>query len=271
MKMKILSKAKAFGLIFSMTLLSITGCNEEFSDGTAARVRVAAAELGSIIDARFGAEGLNLDGAQMAAAVSKLLEATNFSNTGTVRTTLTLTSTGATQGDVDAALLSAFDIFFIGYLNDNSLNAFTAAELTAFQDWVIGGGILIVTCDEANYDAVCEAFGYPSTTPATPPTIPAATGIGHDVFDGSFGAVASIAMSGTSGFYATTTDAVILGEDSAVAPNATLLERQMGTGTVIFLSDVDMISDNTVSAGTGIANDNDRFLGNLFEYATGLL
>ncbi|VAW75092.1 hypothetical protein MNBD_GAMMA15-1914 [hydrothermal vent metagenome] len=267
--MKIPSKLPAFGLFLSMTLLSVTGCNEEFPDN--APVRVLAAELGSIVDARFGGEGLNLDGAQMAVAISKLLEVTNFSAAGTVRTTITLTSTGANPGDVDATLLSAFDIFFIGYLNDNSPNAFTAAELTAFQDWVNIGGILIVTCDEANYDAVCEAFGYPSTTAATPPTVPAATGIGHDSFAGSFGAVASIAMSGTSGFFATTTDAIILGEDSAVAPNATFLEKQVGLGTVIFLSDVDMISDNTLSAGTGFTNDNDRFLGNLFEYVTGLL
>ena len=51
-----------------------------------------------------------------------------------------------------------------------------------------------------------------------------------------------------------------------VAPHATVLQQSIGSGRALFLSDVDMISNASVSAGTGIANNNDRF-GNLFAFA----
>ncbi|RLA18671.1 MAG: hypothetical protein DRQ56_07025 [Gammaproteobacteria bacterium] len=229
-------------------------------------------KLGSINDARFGGAGWNLDGVQMVTTVAKLLEPANFSSTGTVKTAINITSTGANQGDVNAVLLSAFDIFFIGWLSDSSPNAFTAAELAALENWVMGGGVLIVTCDDSTHDAVCEYLGYPSTASATPPTVPAAAGVGHALFDGSFGTVTSVLMTGATGSIPNTVGATVLGEDSTSgSPRATILEKQVGAGTIMFMSDIDMITNyGELSAGTGINNDNDRLLGNLFEYAISL-
>lgn len=43
-----------------------------------------------------------------------------------------------------------------------------------------------------------------------------------------------------------------------------MLCTAIGSGKAVFFTDVDLISNNTLSTGTGITNDNDVFLGNLF-------
>ena len=252
-------------LFFAITTLLLAACGGGGNDDA----RVATAEVGSVKDARFGGEGWSLDGTHMVTTREKLLARENFSLSGTVKTSIKITDT----------LLSNFDIFFIGYLDDFSANAFTPAELDAFSAWVTGGGILIVTCDDSNHKAVCEKFGYPPTDDAiSPPTIPAEADVLHPIFDGPFGSVAEIGMSPNYGYFMQTDKATILGVDKNPQPShATILEKQVGTGRVIFLSDVDMITDypegreKSLSTGTGIITDNDRFLGNLFAYVTGLI
>jgi len=50
-------------------------------------------------------------------------------------------------------------------------------------------------------------------------------------------------------------------------PHATVLLQTAGSGRALFLSDVDMISNFSLSAGAAISNNNDRFLANLFAFA----
>jgi hypothetical protein len=266
--MKIL---KFFGLLFSF-LLFIPACGTGIGwDGAVVGVATTY-EVGSIADSRFRT-GTTLDGAAMTATRNKLLAPDNFGQNGTVPSAINITDTASTQGSITAALLSNFDVFFIGSLNDTNPNAFTAGELNALQDWVRNnGGVLIITCDDSSFDDVCEFFGYPASSSGITPTVPAAAGVGHPLFDGAFGTVASVSMGGVKGFFPTTTDAEVLGEDSAGTPAATVIERQIDNGWIIFLSDVDMITElGGISAGTEILNDNDRFLGNLFDYAAGIL
>jgi hypothetical protein len=74
-------------------------------------------------------------------------------------------------------------------------------------------------------------------------------------------------MQFTQGFFPSANGATVLGQDSSVVPNATVMVQTLGSGRALFLSDVDMIANFTVSAGNAISNNNDRFLANLFAFA----
>jgi hypothetical protein len=224
-----------------------------------------AIEVGSIADSRFDGIGWTLDGEYMGATRDKLLATSNFGSGGTVPEAVNITDVA---GTIDYTVLSQFDVFFIGYLSDDSGAAFSNAELVAFQDWVSAGGTMVITCDDADFDAVCEAFGLvPSASDATPPVTPTVAGSSHAVFDGPFGMPASLEMSGTQTYFDDIGGFTILARDQDLNP--IVLEDQIGSGRVIAFTDVDMISSYTLSEGTGIDNDNDKFLGNLFAYLAG--
>jgi hypothetical protein len=226
---------------------------------------VAALKLGSVANTRFQ-QNWTLDGSQMQNTRDKLLNPANFGASGTFPRAVRITDTAAAPGAIDAALLSAFDVFFIGYLNDDSANAFTPGELAAMQDWVAAGGTLIVTCDESGYDAVCAHFGHPASTSAVDPMVPVGEGVAHPIFNGPFGAVPQFNMFGTHGFFTTTAGATLLAQDSSGSARPVFLIKQVGAGWVILFADVDIIA-NAASSGDGITSDNDRVLGNLFAFA----
>jgi IPTL-CTERM motif len=174
-------------------------------------------------------------------------------------------------GSVTGSLLANFDVFFIGYLDDANVNAFTPAELSAMQAWVNGGGTMIITCDDSNYDAVCASFGHPATggSPGINPIVPTAAGSAHALFNGPFGTVTAINEVGTRGAFTSTTGATVLAQDSTPGtPLPVVLVQQIGAGRVVFLADVDLIA-NGLSAGATITNQNDQFLGNLFAFVGG--
>lgn len=220
-----------------------------------------AIEVGSIADSRFQT-GWTLDGSAMTITRAKLLATSNFGPLGTVGEAINITDVA---GPITPTALSTFDVFFIGYLYDSSPNAFSAEELQAMQDWVAAGGTMVITCDEDLYEAVCNAFGpIPSAVAAGPPVVPTVAGSTHPVFDGPFGTPDELAMSGSTFFFSETAGFTVLGEDQAGEP--VVLEDAIGAGRVIVFTDVDIISDDTLSDGSGISNDNDRFLGNVFAY-----
>ena len=227
-------------------------------------------QVGSVTTTRFPTDW-TLNGSQMCNTRAKLLNAANFGTGGTVPRAIVITDTAAAVGSVTASLLAPFNVFFIGYLQDSSVNAFTAAELSAFQTWVNAGGTMIVTCDSSSYDAVCAFLGHPASSgsPSINPIVPTAAGAVHPIFTAPFGAVAAINMVGTQGAFVTATPATVLAQDStAGTPLPTVLIQSFGAGRIVFLSDVDLIA-NGVSAGATITTANDRFLGNLFAYTGG--
>ena len=222
---------------------------------------VFAIEVGSIADSRFES-GWTLDGSEMTSTRAKLLATSNFGPLGTVGEAINITDVA---GPINLTSLSTFDVFFIGYLPDDDPDAFSAGELQAMQDWVAAGGTMVITCDDSNYDAVCTAFGpTPSASGAAPPVVPTVAGSTHPVFDGPFGTPGGLDMSGTALYFGNTAGFTVLGEDQAAQP--VVLENAIGAGRVIIFTDVDIISNDTLSGGTGIVTDNDRFLGNLFAY-----
>lgn len=220
-----------------------------------------AIEVGSISGLRFP-DGWTLDGEEMTDTRSKLLASSNFGTLGTVAEAITLTELSA---PITTTALSTFDIFFIGYLEDADPDAFSTGELNAFELWVEAGGTMIITCDEVDYDAVCEKFGpVPSASNAAPPAMPTDAGLMHPIFDGPFGVVSELGMFGTRKYFENTAGFTVLAEDQS--GNPIVLESQVGAGRVVVFTDVDMISNDGLSDGPGISNDNDRFLGNLVAY-----
>ena len=220
-------------------------------------------KVASVLSSR-GGTAWTLDGSNMTESRAKLLNAANFGVGGTVATPITITDTAGASGSINAALLANFNVLFIGYFANGT---FTPAELTAIQTWVNGGGALIATCDSGSFADVCTAFGHTPTTQATSPVVPTVIGSTHPVFAGPFGTAPSIGMMFTQGFFPSAGGATVIGQDSFTPPNATVLVQTLGSGRAVFLSDVDMIANFTVSAGSAISNNNDRFLANLFAFA----
>ncbi|HEV8439115.1 MAG TPA: hypothetical protein VGT40_13555 [Methylomirabilota bacterium] len=250
----------------ALSIVMLAGC----IGGLAPESALAAVlRVGSVANSRFGTDW-TLDGSEMQNTRAKLQNPINFGPGGTVPFSIAITDTAATTGSITTALLANFDVFFIGWLDDANPNAFTGAELAALQTWVNGGGVLILTCDDPNHDTGCASFGYPVNNSAQNPMVPAGVGIGHPIFAGPFGAVASFNMSGNQGFFTTTTGATVLAQDSSIAHHPVFLTRFLGAGRVILFADVDIVA-NAASGGSAISTDNDRVLGNLFAYAAGVL
>jgi hypothetical protein len=225
-------------------------------------------QVGSISTTRFP-YGWTLDGVEMANTRAKLLNPANFGPGGTYPRAIVITDTAAAVGSVTAETLAPFDVFFIGYLEDTDAHAFTAGELAAFQAWVEAGGTMVITCDDSDYDAVCAHFGFPAAPdgPAQNPIVPTAAGAAHPLFNGPFGAIPSVNMTGTRGAFTATAGATILAQDStAGTPLPAVLVKNVGAGRVILMADVDLLA-NAASDGETITTNNDRFIGNVFAFA----
>jgi len=225
-------------------------------------------ELGSIASARFDTTW-TLDGEDMEEARAKLLEALNFSpGGGDVPYDVAITDTA---GPIDSTLLADFDVFFIGYLADGHVNAFSAAELDAFYDWVEAGGAMLITCDNSGHDAVCARFGSPVTGEGDTLVDASGPGFGHPALVGPFGPVRQV----TAQFDIATFDEPADGDvvlRSALSRDPMGIVREIGDGRVLLLGDVDMLSDFTLTNDNlaDIASANDALLGNAIAWLAGV-
>jgi len=117
--------------------------------------------VGSVAASRSGSNGWTLDGFNMPTTLAKLSSSDNFGPTGTYSSQLLITHVAST---LDEATLANFDVFFIGWWQDNT---FSAAELNALFDWVNAGGNLIATSDDTSHDDVVGRFGFPNQNGGT--------------------------------------------------------------------------------------------------------
>jgi len=223
------------------------------------------AVVGSVADARFG-DNWTLDGTDMVDTRAKILQATNFGPGGTYPEALTIMDIA---GAITPAVLTNIDVFFVGFFDDASVNAFTANEENALIQWVTNGEIIILTCDSSTFDQLCTAFGHPNDGTGSSPFNVEATQVNHPLFNGPFGSMTTINAAGSIGYFATPNGATVLARESSGSAFPAIMEQTMGSGLVLLLGDVDTISTfgGFLSAGTGISTDNDKFLGNLFAYA----
>lgn len=218
----------------------------------------------SIADARFGS-GWTLDGGAMTTTRSKLLETTSFGPTGVIGRQIVIEDSAAT---ITPALLAGVEIVFIGYLSDTSPNAFSNSELNALENFVTSGGSLLVTCDAANYDAVCSRFGFPIVDYGGTLQSAAGAGFNHPALVGPFGAVRQVTASGSIGNFANSVGGtVLLRSDTGGRPIA--LAERVGSGRVLALGDVDLISNYGLSSGTGFSTPNDVLLLNAIAWLAG--
>lgn len=220
--------------------------------------------LGSIDAARFDGATWTLNGTDMEEARAKLLDTDNFGASGVVGRDVVITDTAAA---IDGTLLANFDVFFIGYLDDDNVNAFTPAELDAFSDWVAGGGAMLITCDDSDYDAVCARFGAPATGFGTQLVVASGPGFGHPALDGPFGPVRQFTAQGSIAAFDEPGDGAVLARSLDGAPM--LIARQYGDGRVLFFSDVDFVADRSLTDGTDLPSANDALLGNAIAWLAG--
>lgn len=215
-------------------------------------------EVLSIADSRVQT-GWTMDGSALVDhAVPKLLNPANFGAGGTLDGDINITSTA---DPITAALLSNYDLLYIGFLFDGTL---TASELLEIGNWVNAGGKMIITADDPNFDDVAEYFGHPTTTQGNGTYVPAAGQSSHPIFDGPFGTISSFSGALTLGFFNTTAGATVIAED--LAGNATILEKFVGAGHLMIIGDICTHSINTLTFGGTITSDNDKYLGNLFAH-----
>ncbi len=212
--------------------------------------------LGSTTAARIGA--WTLDGAAMTDTRAKLESPANFGVDGTFPVEIQITDVAST---LTPAVLAPFDAYFAGYQADGTLSA---SEETALMNWVSDGGRLILGCDDTFTDEICEAFGRSLGGVITPPTLPAPGQSGELPFTGPFGVASTLANHSNGSYFASAAGGLVLAVDSMARP--VVIADFLGDGLVIYLSDIDLISNATLSNGATIHpdNDNDAFLGNLF-------
>jgi hypothetical protein len=220
--------------------------------------------LGSIDAARFGGATWTLNGTDMEEARAKLLAAGNFGDSGTVGRAVVITDTAAA---ITSGLLNSLDVFFIGYLSDEHANAFTAAELNAFFEWVEDGGAMLVTCDSEDYDAVCARFGAPASGFGTNLVDASGPGFGHPALDGPFGAVRQFTAQGDIAAFPEGSPGVVVARSQDRAPM--VIARRIGDGRVLLITDVDMLSDYTLTDYIDLPSPNDVLLGNAIAWLAG--
>ena len=230
----------------------------------AAALSAQTIRLGSIDAARFDAATWTLNGTDMEEARAKLLDTDNFGASGVVGRDVAITDVAA---EITGTLLGDFDVFFIGYLYDAAAGAFTAAELDAFHAWVEGGGAMLVTCDDSDYDAVCARFGAPATGFGTQLVNASGPGFGHPALDGPFGPVRQFTAQFDIAAFDEPADGTVLARSLGRAPM--VIARTLGSGRVLLLSDVDMLSDYTLTDDTDLPSANDALLGNAIAWLAG--
>lgn len=226
-----------------------------------------AKNLGSIASSRFGTL-YTLDGGLLTNARAKLLNPANFGPGGTVNDPIVITDVAA---PITLPLLQTFDAFFIGFLLDSHANAFTAPELAAMNNYVNSGGTMLITCDHSNYDAVCASFGHPitsTTSNALPTASPTVAGVAHPIFTSPFGVVTQLNLDGTVGIFTNNSGTILAINDNA-GNNPVVIERTVGLGKLILVTDINVFWGGT-SAGNGVSTNNDRFVTNVFASTLGL-
>ena len=189
-----------------------------------------------------------------------LSSTSNFGSSGTYSASISVIAANA---NIDASYLNQGSVFFNGYVPDAD---WTAGELSALNDWVNTGGVLISTSDGINHDAVSLSYGL-TLGGAADPTWGVVDGA-HAIIDGSFGDVgASFSAAGEMSYFDASS---LLGSDVVLATdsdsNPTMVLRQQGNGWILFISDEGIFRANTTGSGT-ITTANDILSANIFAWA----
>lgn len=148
---------------------------------------------------------------------------------------------GAGVSTASATTLAGADVFFVGWVPTSS---YTAAEKQAILDFVLAGGAVIATTDDTGH-TMADIFGVTQGNGSFNPST--VTNTLHPIANGPFGPVASYTQYGTVGHYPDLGPyAEQFGQNaSGQTTIATIAEGAIapGSGRVVFVSDVDVLSN----------------------------
>ncbi len=214
-----------------------------------------------------------LDTSHMDRSRAKLENPANFGPGGTYPRPVQHYLAPQTVGAITLAVLQQFDIFIVGYYNDSSAAAFTAAELEAFRQWVSQGGRMLISCDSSTYDTVCREFGNPIGGSSSTTSTVSAAGMLHPIyaagspFSGGV-AIPTFNLSGSVSYFRQdeAQGAIVLGHQTGNPARATMIQRKdVGCGLAVLFADIDIIAD-TLSAGANVTTNNDKAWANMIAW-----
>ena len=215
-----------------------------------------------------------LDGAQMSSAGRlKLLSDTNFGTDGIYPKLVNIIDGYTTSNSLTQVFnLPYDDIFFFGTFDksESTLIQFTSNEIDSLYNWSKKGGKLIICGSSSPFGynpAVLNSkwgFQISHLNPST--FVPNTVGLTTDIFNGPFGSVSSANQGGLAqGYFNSLPNTV-----SVIATNAsnqpTII---MDCETLdLIVADVDGYSslDGSVSTGSVVSNNQDKYLANTFVF-----
>lgn len=202
--------------------------------------------------------GWCLEGGPMTGFLAAILDPNNFGPTGTVSTSITLSSLNS----VNTSTLSGANGFISTWWNDSESAPSVADIITFFQN----GGDLILYQDDIAHDGIGEALGLP--TLASDGSL---SNGASPLFSGPFGPATDVTQIGNTGAFSLSQIATLNGTIGSVnaSGQATSVywnagQFAPGAGKLIIIGDVDMVSD--YGATYSPLNNNGRFGLNTIAY-----
>ncbi len=209
----------------------------------------------------------SLDGSFMSGGLKlKLQSADNFGPDGILDCNLNLKKLPIIQG-LETITDCNCDMVFVPIVKDGSSNPAEPSFIpipileTVYEWSLLCKQNLVIIFEEET-----EVWGYELKNGNNNPHAPVENSLSDLIFNGPFGQVSSITQGGAfQGFFSefpiTGTEVLVAGANGAMTVGLDLASNDIVVG------DIDMFCTSSigqVSSGTGIANDNDRFVLNLF-------
>lgn len=216
-----------------------------------------------------------LDGTAMVGSRLKLLSVTNFGAGGVYPKPVTIVDGFlASNSSTQVANFPYTDLFFFGTFikSDGTLVQFTNEEIDSLYNWSKRGGKVII-CGGAwegpggpDFSILNSKWGFEITNLVPSSFLPNSVGLGTDIFNGPFGSISTASQGGS-----------IQGHFSSLPVNASVLATDVNNNPTIIMdcTTLDLIvadidgytsSPGTVSLGSTITNDQDKFFANTFVF-----
>ncbi|MBN1180820.1 MAG: HYR domain-containing protein [Bacteroidales bacterium] len=222
-----------------------------------------------------GDGGYTLDGGHMAASRFKLLNTSNFGETGTYNKNISIYDYYFTSGSLkQITQVEGIDIFFFGSFNNSSatFKKFTSDEIDSLYKWSKNGGKMLIA-EQGDIDGVFEnigyKWGYHIQNYSTSSIIPNEQGLKTKIFNGPFGEIQRASQGGfAQGYFV------------GLPKNISVLATDGGGRATLYIdcSTMDLICADTdaftdlggLSISQDIENNQDIFWANIIAFMDSL-
>jgi len=195
------------------------------------------------------------------------LSVSNFGLNGVVPNNLSIV--GITD-NIDAGYLAQGSALILGPITDGTLSA---AELTAIDNWVQSGGILVSFANSTGTDTIPEFFSLNLVNSGNENWVVANTA--NPVINGPFGLVGNIGdpidPAGNTAYFDASTlliDDLVLAENE-LNSEAVIVLREHGAGHILFFSDGAVFRED-VTGGGALVTPNDVLVANTLAWVSDL-